>query len=596
MNRHFTVINPSALLYAGVLVCLLSSYSSGQDYPISLSPVTAGSQVTEAPPVQKNPLALEQPVDPRTYRLGPGDGLEMLVFGTVEIRIPINVGPDGTIVVPSVGLFKVDTLTLAGADSLLKANAGSMYPHSQIDLRLLSLRTMMVSVTGYISTPGIYPVLALTRLSSLIATAGGIIETVPGTNTPVAPTEELPTDKTRDKYNGASALPMGRKWFMDDSDPQRITPSFVLDSDVKATPSYRRIQITGREGKPRVYDYEKFLNSGDNSQNPVLTDGDVVYIPSTDLRLSSLFVTGAVNLPDNYEFVPGDRLRDLIEVAGGFAVGAQNDRITVNRRVVTGDSSYYESREVSLSDGDRGIELQPQDQVFVRGEYDYRGMSQVHLLGEIKHPGVYPINEEETTLFNVVKQAGFFTDRADLTHARVIRWSAAERYDPEYYGLKQFEWGNMSQFEISYVKTKNRFDPPVVSVDFVKLFRDHDLSKDVLLHNGDEIEIPYKTQTVNVIGFVNHPGLITYKQGESYEYYINLAGGFSFNAKRSMIRILKGATGKWVLATKHTVIEVGDTIFIPEKDDLDLWSLFKDTLLVVSQVTTIILVVRNLGL
>jgi protein involved in polysaccharide export with SLBB domain len=222
-------------------------------------------------------------------------------------------------------------------------------------------------------------------------------------------------------------------------------------------------------------------------------------------------------------------------------------------------------------------------------------MARIQLLGEVKYPGTYPILEERSTLYSVVKQAGLFTDKADLSKARIIRWSVANQHDPEYSSLKLFDAQNMDQTEISYLKMKNRYDPPTLTVDFVKLFNDNDMKHDVLLCDGDQIEIPYKTQTVNVVGFVKHPGIVTFKAGESYRYYIELAGGFAYRARTGSVRLIKGNSGKWEKVSRSTVIEVGDTIFIPEKDEFDGWIFFKDVLLVASQVTTIILVVKNLA-
>ena len=430
----------------------------------------------------------------------------------------------------------------------------------------------------------------------MVTLAGGFYTEVNTTSSTASPVLGTTTDRTKDKYDGEETVGMARKWFFDDSDPQRITPSTLSEKDLLPSPAYRRIQITNRKGESKRYDYQKFLNNGDKSQNPVLNDGDVIHIPATDLRGGSILISGAVNLPGKYDFVEGDHLRDLVEVAGGLKIGALKETITLYRSRLDRQQRVSEELTVSLAgDGDKGIALEPQDQLFVRSQYDYKGMSLVKVFGEVQHPGLYPIQDEKTTLYKVIKQSGNLTKNADLGNARIIRWSLANQHDPEYSGLKDFEPENMSQTEASYYKNKNRFDPPVVYVDFKKLFEEDDMSYDVGLQNGDEIEIPFLTKTVNVVGFVKHPGLITFKQGESFKYYIEMAGGFSHKANRTEVQLLRAGNYKWDVARKSNVIYAGDTIFIPEKDDLDSWLIFKDILLVLSQVTTVIIVVRNLG-
>lgn len=583
------------LYLGGILVLLVCQMAVGQDLPLKFAPLVPGGDAGTLPSGTKQLYALEEPVDPTKYRLGPGDQLELLVFGNVEVRIPFDVSPDGIIAVPSVGAFKVDTLTLAVVDSILKERAAKVYPRADIRTRLLNVRYVMVSITGQVTSQGVYAVSALSRLSSLITSAGGFYTEQNATVSMVSPTGTATVDRTKDKYDGEGTIGLARKWFFDDSDPQRITPSTLSESENLPSPAYRRILITSRSGDTKRYDYQKFLNNGDKNHNPILQEGDVVHIPATDLRGASLFISGAVNLPGKYDFVEGDHLRDLIEIAGGFKVGALNESITLYRSKVGTGGDTSEELIVSLADVDPGIELKPQDQLFVRSQYDYKGMSLVKVFGEVKYPGVYPIQPEKTTLYTVIKQSGFPTKNADLSKARIIRWSVANAHDPEYYSLKTFGVENMSQMEASYYKVKNRFDPPTVNADFKRLFEDEDMSCDVELRNGDEIEIPFLTKTVNVVGFVKYPGLVPYKEGESFKYYIELAGGFAHKANRTEVHMLRSGTSKWDVARKANIIYAGDVIFVPEKDDLDAWLIFKDILLVLSQVTTVIIVVRNLG-
>jgi len=205
---------------------------------------------------------------------------------------------------------------------------------------------------------------------------------------------------------------------------------------------------------------------------------------------------------------------------------------------------------------------------------------------------VYPIEDNITTATALIEISGGFTVKADLSSARIIRWSTMERFDPDFHRLESLLVGEMNRMDYQYYKFQSRNELPEVVVDFTKLYGENCDELDVRLRDGDEIEIPGLNPTVRVIGHVEIPGLIKFQPGENYQYYISKAGGISWKAHKSKIRVLKARSGKWVKPNEQIVIEAGDIVFVPEKEDLDYWVLFKDMLLVISQITTLVLVVR----
>ena len=98
---------------------------------------------------------------------------------------------------------------------------------------------------------------------------------------------------------------------------------------------------------------------------------------------------------------------------------------------------------------------------------------------------------------------------------------------------------------------------------------------------------------VNVSGSVVNPGLVPYKSGEDYKYYIKRVGGFSWKAHKSKIQIVKGITGERFRPSKSRKIDPGDTILVPEKPERDYWGFFKDTMIVLGNLATIYLVVQQ---
>lgn len=564
-----------------LLTFAVSSLAFGQISEIDLEK-PLGEQVF--PVVRPQPgetIALEQPVDPSEYRLGPGDKLEFGVWGGIEIHSILTVGPDGGIIVPSVGMFFVADKTVTDAERLLQQAALKRYEGSQISLRLILIRTMKVTVSGSVVFPGVFDVSAVDRLSTLINLAGGFVE---------------PPDQDDDYYKKVWDLRLRRKlrkgtindWIDKDKDLLALRTPDIL-------PSLRHIEIEDRKGEKRSVDYLRFKRAGDIEFNPILQNGDRVHVPVLGEKVGVLHIFGAVKSPGEYEYRNDDHLLDLVRIAGGFRKDADLSTVTIVRY----DKENLVSIELycdlgNLAEDDRGTKLQVEDRVFIRSIPRYSKKYYVTVSGEVVRPGVYPIVPDSTKLSDIVNSCGGFTERADMTRSRLIRWELYSVEDPDFWRLSQQERSDMSRDEFLYFKELSRFLLPEVVVDFDRLFNSDDADQDAILHHLDEIEIPIRNLTVSVIGQIKSPGLVPYVPGADLEYYINKAGGYSLSANEKRTRQKKTSSGLWIKVSRKSVFDIGDTIFVPEKEELRYWDVFKDVLLVVSQVTTVLLVVQFL--
>ncbi len=150
---------------------------------------------------------------------------------------------------------------------------------------------------------------------------------------------------------------------------------------------------------------------------------------------------------------------------------------------------------------------------------------------------------------------------------------------------------DMSELEYEYFKIKSREKPGRVSVNFVELFRSG--QGDIKLRDGDFIMIPKVSEVVNVSGEVANPGLLSYSPERNYLDYINLAGGYSFRAQKSQVKIIKGVTGEWQKASKKNKLNPGDTILVPEKKKVNYIGTMKDVLVFAGNLATVYLVVKE---
>jgi len=237
--------------------------------------------------------------------------------------------------------------------------------------------------------------------------------------------------------------------------------------------------------------------------------------------------------------------------------------------------------------------LQSDDRIYIRTIPEFHEQNSVTVFGEVKFPGDYSIEDSKTTLLEILQKCGGPTARADIENAFIQRRSKEDVVDTEFERLKKMSIQDMTPLEYEYFKTKSRELIGKFSIDFNKLWNGEDSSYDVALKDADYIYFPSKISTVSVSGQVKNPGLITYVPNKNYLYYIEQAGGFSWNPRKSKIRIIRASTGEWLKPTKKTVIEVGDMIFIPEKPEFDYWEFAKDFMGIAAQVATVFIVIKN---
>jgi protein involved in polysaccharide export with SLBB domain len=133
-------------------------------------------------------------------------------------------------------------------------------------------------------------------------------------------------------------------------------------------------------------------------------------------------------------------------------------------------------------------------------------------------------------------------------------------------------------------------------IDFEKLFKDGDLSQNIMLEDKDVIYINDDKKVVYVYGQVLNEGFVTLKEGADYEYYIDKAGGFSLAADEGNTRIIKFNSRGWYKPNKVEVLS-GDFIYVPKKSPTE----FKDTFTIIatmigvvaSLITTYLLIKQN---
>jgi hypothetical protein len=96
--------------------------------------------------------------------------------------------------------------------------------------------------------------------------------------------------------------------------------------------------------------------------------------------------------------------------------------------------------------------------------------------------------------------------------------------------------------------------------------------EDVILQEGDIITVPKARNVVKINGEVMFPTEVVYKAGESLDYYIDKAGGFAENARKSKVYVLNSngsaaKTRKFLFFRSYPKIEAGSEILVPKIPD-----------------------------
>jgi protein involved in polysaccharide export with SLBB domain len=482
--------------------------------------------------------ALESNVDPQVYVVGPGDELVLNLWGEMAESVPLKVTPEGTVLVPYVGEVMVGELTLAQTKERIIDHVRRRYRGKDVSVTLSRVRRFRVFVTGAVQVPGTYTATAVDRVSMLVDQAGGFLPEASRRNIEV-------------KRSGSSAV---------------------------------------------TADLLRFTVIGDLKDNPFVRDGDVVAVPA---RIDSVGIFGAVSVEGYYELKEGDRISDLVALAGGLVkdvfleeaelVRYQEDGRTIVK-IPVDLAAVMENRH-----GPKDLVLHSEDVFLVRHIPGWHPEHLVEVRGEVYFPGMYSIEEGKTTLSEVIQRAGGFKPNASLAESKLIRTEYEETLDPEFERLKKMLVADMSEEEYEYFKIRSRQQRGLVVVDFEKLFLLNDASQDVILKRGDLIDVPVVRKTINVSGQVNNPGAILFKPGKGFEHYISQAGGYNWNARKSKVRVIKGSTGQWLKPGKVRRLEPGDTIFVPEKPERDYWAFFKDLMRVSAEVATVVLVIQQVA-
>ena len=312
------------------------------------------------------------------------------------------------------------------------------------------------------------------------------------------------------------------------------------------------------------------------SQNIILAKNDILYIPSIhDLEdRGDVVIHGEVAKPDSYPYADNMTLEDLIIQAGGLREAASVVRVDVSRRIrnphstadndTIGRTYTFSLKEGFVVDGTPGFVLQPYDEVYVRRSPGYQAQQNVAVEGEILFEGSYAMISRAERLSDLIRKAGGSTKNAYLRGAKLTRVATEgeKKRMEDVIRLMSRQLGEAMMDSLG-VRVEDHF---TVGIDLEKALANPGSTSDIVLREGDVVFIPKSTNTVKINGAVMVPNTVSYIAGKNIDYYLNQAGGYSDNAKKSkkFIVYMNGQVTK-VKGSGKKQIEPGCEIIVPSR-------------------------------
>lgn len=384
---------------------------------------------------------------PLNYLIGPGDILNIDVWGASQQAYQEIVSNEGVIIIPNVGPILLSGFTIEEAEIKLKRTLSKIYAglrkgNTYLKVSLGSVRSIKVNIVGEVVLPGTYNLSSLASVFNAMYAAGG-----PSKNGSLRDVKVIRGDKIVaevDFYEFLLKGQLSNKMHLQDQDvifvssySNRVEIKGAVKRnkhfDVKASESLKdliyfaggftgrayteRIKIFRKTGKEnRILDIMEY-RFGDI----LLKNGDEVIIDSILERFENrVQISGAIMRPGVYAIDSIRTLKQLIGIADGLREDVFKSRISVFRlkEDLSRENIAIDLNQLLQSNLD--FPLQREDSVSIPSIYDLREDYSLRIEGEISKPGVYAY-AENTKVEDLIIQAGGLLETASLAYVEVAR-------------------------------------------------------------------------------------------------------------------------------------------------------------------------------
>ena len=476
------------------------------------------------------------PVVPPEYIIQSGDELQVVIWGSVDADLRLLVDRSGRVVIPRVGPVMVAGLRYDEVATTLTRRVAQVFKNFELSVSLGRLRGVRIYVTGFAARPGAHVVPGLSSVLNAVMRAGG--------------------------------------------------PA--------ASGSFRVISLR-RGGKTvATLDLYSLLLRGDRSADQLVQPDDVIHVGVVGVQVG---LVGSVHKQAVFELLPGETLRELLQMSGGFTPVADSGRVLLERL-----ASRQTQRVIQLSlPADAATTLATGDVVRVLSAVtvalsQQRQNKRVRVEGEVVRPGEYLL-PPGSTLNDALRAAGGPSPDAFIPGAHFMRESVRATQERNYErALRELETEIARNAGTTRVTSTDEAQAQAIRAQsnsrlierlqatkpsgrvVLQLGSDSRELPELVLEDQDRLFIPLKPATVGVFGSVFNGGNYLYGQGRKIEAYLRLAGGMTKGADAGSAFVVR-ANGSvqsarqlrsgWLSSGSVGTLEAeaGDTIFVPEELD-----------------------------
>ena len=478
---------------------------------------------------------LDIPIGP-DYVIGPGDTLNIDLWGGVTQTLPRVVDRGGRIMLPESGEVQVAGLPLGRAEAVIASSLQTQFRNAHVAVTVARLRTIRIYVVGDVQRPGAYDVSSLASPLSALYTAGG-----PTSAGSLRVLRHQRNDKVIGEIDLYDFLLRGIR-----EDDDRLEGGDTL----LVPPAGPQVAVYGAVKRPAIYELNKETSlaalldeAGGVTVAAALGQITVERIDPHQQRETiglSMEAASAPNVPKDaiaaFEVKDGDRIRvapilpysERVVYVEGHVVRPgrlpYREGMRLNEvlhsyqdllpepavqgeliRLVPPDL-HAETIEFDVPDaliGNSNLTLQPFDTIRVFGRYE-QDAPNVAVRGEVMRPGSYALSEGMTAA-QLVRMAGGFKRDALLGDADLISYRVVN-------GVKIV--GERHDLRIGDAVLKD------------------DRDADTALKAGDVLTVHQITgwsdigASITIDGEVAHPGSYGFQQGEHLSDVLRRAGGF----------------------------------------------------------------------
>ncbi|XAK33071.1 SLBB domain-containing protein [Campylobacter coli] len=468
------------------------------------------------------------------YKIAVGDQISLKIWGAVEFEQILVVDSQGNIFIPKVGAVNLLGVKNSALVSVIKAQVNKIYKNNVfVYADMNAYQNVSVFVTGSVNAPGLYQGLSSDSVIQYLDKAGGI------------------------------NLEYG---------------------------SFRDIQILRNNAVIKKIDLYDFLLKGQMDLFP-FRSGDVVLVGNVQ---SYVFVNGDVQRPFRFELANDIKtLFDLARVAGAKPI--------VTNAILR---SYGNDHRLEVSAYNKmqfsKVLLKTGDEVQFNPEYISQNIS-ITVNGE--HSGLKTLVVRKGTTLEDVSRLIVANGQSDMNALQVFRKSVAKtQKDLINAQLKELETLALTSPSVTSQGAAIKAEQAKLILEFIQRARELEpkgqivIDKpksygEVILEEGDTINVPSKNNLIIVQGEVTLPGAFVYNKGEDLKYYINLAGGYGERADTSKVLVIRN-NGKAQRYSGSVDMMPGDSVLVlpkVESENLQIFSMLTQILYQIAVATNVVL-------